>query len=116
MDMKSPKLDCIPCIEAKLFKAPYDPASGAETKIGELTHVDLWGKYDIKSIHGNQYYLLLIDDTTRHITIEFLRKKNQATQKVKDYIMYLKARCASPYAICLDHSTEFVNEDLQTWT
>jgi hypothetical protein len=60
-------------MEAKLFEAPYGPATGAETKVGELTQVDLWGKYDIKSIHGNQYYLLLIDDAARHITVEFLK-------------------------------------------
>ena len=79
-------------------------------------HVDLWGKYDIKLINGNQYYLLLIDDTARHITVEFLKKKSQAAQKIKDYIMYLKARGTSPCAIRMDCGTEFVNNDLQTWT
>ena len=116
VDTKSPKPDCIACTEAKLFEAPYGPTSHTETKIRELTHVDLWGKYDIRSIHGNQYYLLLIDDAARHITVEFLKRKSQAVQKVKDYMMYLKARGASPCAICMDRGTEFVNEDLWTWT
>ena len=116
MDQKSPKSDCIPCTEAKLFEALYGPASGVETKVGELMHVNLWGKYEIKSIHGNQYYLLLIDDTAWHIKVKFLKKKSQAAQKIKDYMMYLKARGASPCAICMDCGTEFVNEDLQTWT
>ena len=116
VDQKSPKPDCIPCMEAKLFEAPYGPASGVDTKVGELTHVDLWGKYEIKSIHGNQYYLLLIDDAARHITVKFLKKKSQAAQKIKDYMMYLKARGASPCAIRMDRGTEFVNEDLRTWT
>ena len=116
VDTKSPKPDCIACTEAKLFEAPYGPASRAETKVGELTHVDLWGKYDVRSIHGNQYYLLLIDDAARHITVEFLKRKSQAAQKVKDYMMYLKARGASPCAIRMDRGTEFVNEDLRTWT
>ena len=79
-------------------------------------HVNLWGKYDIKSINGNQYYLLLIDNAARHITVEFLKKKSQATQKIKDYIIYLKARGTSPCAICMDYGTEFVNDDLHTWT
>jgi hypothetical protein len=36
--------------------------------------MDLLGKYDIASIHGNQYYLLMmIDDITRNITVEFLK-------------------------------------------
>jgi hypothetical protein len=103
-------------MEAKLFKAPYSLAIGTETKVGELMHVNLWGKYDVKSIHGNQYYLLLIDDTARHITVEFLKQKSQAIQKVKDYMIYLKARGTSLYAICIDCGTEFVNEDLWTWT
>ena len=116
VDMKSLKPDCISCIKAKLFEAPYRQVSRMETKIGELMHVDLWGKYDIKSINGNQYYLLLIDNAARHITVKFLKKKSQATQKIKDYIMYLKARGASPCAICIDCGTEFVNDDLRTWT
>jgi hypothetical protein len=41
MDMKSPKPDYIPCMEAKLFEAPYSPVTGVETKVRELIHVDL---------------------------------------------------------------------------
>jgi hypothetical protein len=41
LDTKSPKLDCIPYMEAKLFEAPYSPATGMETKVEELTHIDL---------------------------------------------------------------------------
>jgi hypothetical protein len=53
VDTKSPKQDCIPYIEVKLFEALYGPATGMETKVRELMHVNLWGKYDVKSIHGN---------------------------------------------------------------
>ena len=112
MDQKSPKPDCIPCTEAKLFEALYGPASGVETKVGELTHVNLWGKYEIKSIHGNQYYLLLIDDAAQHTTVEFLKKKSQTAQKIKEYMMYLKARGTSLCAIHIDCSTEFINDNL----
>jgi len=99
IDSCSPKPDCIACTEAKLFEALYGPAMAQDTKVGELKHIDLWGKYNKRSINGNQYYLLLIDDAVRHITIEFLKTKNQAMQKVKQYIAYLKARGASPCAI-----------------
>jgi len=80
IDMHLPKPDCVACTEAKLSKAPYGPASGHQTKPGELTHMDLWGKYNVESIHGNQYYLLMIDDAARYITIEFLKTKDQAVQ------------------------------------
>ena len=58
---------------------------------------------------------MLIDDASRHITIEFLKMKTQATQKVKDYITYLEARGVSPCAIKMDWGTEFLNKNLQSW-
>ena len=109
------KPNCIACTEAKLFEAPYGPALKRETKVGELTHTDLWGKYDKRSINSNQYYILLIDDAARHISIEFLKTKDQAAQKIKQYMAYLKARGASPCAIRMDRGMEFLNENLQTW-
>jgi len=62
IDVNSPKPDCVACTEAKLSEMPYGPMSGHPTKPGELTHMDLWGKYDVASINGNQYYLLMVDD------------------------------------------------------
>ena len=77
IDKNSPKPDCIACIEAKLSKAPYSPVSGRPMKPGKLMHMDLWGKYDITSINGNQYYLLMVDDATQYITVKFLKTKDQ---------------------------------------
>ena len=59
--------------------------------------------------------LLLIDDASCFTTVEFLKTKNQAAQKIKDYMAYLKARDRSPCAIRMDRGTEFVNEELHTW-
>src|SRR5258707_6418294 len=50
VDTSSPKPDCVACTEAKLTVTPYSPSSKRNTKPGELTHVDLWGKYDKASI------------------------------------------------------------------
>ena len=76
VNLLSPKPDCIACIEAKLHEAPYGPTTEKFSKPGELTHIDLWGKYDIMSIHGNSYYLLMVDDASRYITVEFLKAKS----------------------------------------
>ena len=115
IDMNSPKPDCVACTEAKLSEAPYGPASGRQTKPGELTHIDLWGKYDVESIHRNQYYLLMVDDAACYITVEFLKTKDQAAQKIMNYMMYLKTRGKTPCAIHTDRGTEFMNETLKIW-
>jgi hypothetical protein len=51
---------------------PFDKRTEQKTEPGELTHIDLWGKYSITSINGNQYYILFVDDAERFSTMEFL--------------------------------------------
>ena len=113
--MQMPNPDCVTCTEVKLSKAPYGPALVKMTKVGELMHTDIWGRYEKNSINGNHYFLLLINDTSQHVTIKFLKTKDQAVQQVKNYLAYLKARGASPCAIKMDLGTEFLNENLRSW-
>ena len=63
------------CTEAKQHVEPFPKAVNQSTAPGELTHIDLWGKYIVKSINGNQYYLLFVDDAKCYITISFLKEK-----------------------------------------
>jgi len=77
--------------------------------------MDLWGKYDVSSINGHQYNLLLVDDATRYVTVYFLKGKHEAAQHVKNYLTYLHVRGISTHAIRVDRGTEFVNKDLKEW-
>ena len=115
VDTSMDKPDCVACTKAKLARAPYGSTVERFTKPGELVHVDLWGKYDKASIHGNSYYLLLVDDASRFVTVEFLKSKHQAGQQINDYVTHLMARGLLPCVIRMDRGTEFVNEDLRTW-
>ena len=62
VDKTSPKPDCEACIQAKQTIEPFNKTKNQITKPGNITHINLWGKYDIASIHGNQYYILFVDD------------------------------------------------------
>jgi transposase InsO family protein len=77
--------------------------------------MDLWGKYDVSSIHGNQYYLLLVDDATRYVTLHFLKAKSEAGKHIKNYLTYLQVRGNPTHAIRVDRGTEFINKDLIDW-
>src|SRR5215471_14921111 len=111
----SPQPDCIACTEAKQHTEPFPKSINRHTKRGDLTHMDLWGKYATRSINGNHYYILMIDDTTRYTTVEFLKEKNQAAQLVMNYLTYLTAQELKPKAIQIDRGKEFVNERLERW-
>ena len=110
VDTTSDRPDCVACVEGKMLTSPYGPSSKRFSEPGELTHVDLWGKYHIASIHGNYYYLLMVDDASQHVTVEFLKTKDQANERIKNYVTYLMARRRSPCAIRMDRGKEFDNE------
>src|ERR1700678_1646267 len=115
VDIHTPKPDCVACTEAKQSVEPFDQHSETTTEIGDLTHMDLWGKYDIASIHGHHYYLLMVDDTSRYVTTEFLKKKSDAADKVKNYLAHLISHNRKPKAIRIDRGKEFLNEHLTAW-
>src|SRR6202451_4477204 len=115
VDMNTPKPDCVACTEAKQNVEPFPKVTNRNTQTGDLTHIDLWGKYAIRSINGNQYYIVLVDDAQRYITVKFLKEKNQASQAMINYITYLKVRGHKPKAIQIDRGKEFVNEKLERW-
>ena len=45
VDKMTSKPDCRACIESKKSEEPFQKQSKRKTVPGELTHIDLWGKY-----------------------------------------------------------------------
>jgi hypothetical protein len=115
VDTHTPKPDCVTCTEAKQHVEPFPKSTDRTTEPGELTHIDLWGKYAIRSINGNQYYLLFVDNSKRYITVEFLKEKSEAAQEVINYLAHLITQGRRPKAIQIDRGKEFVNEKLTQW-
>ena len=76
VDTTSAKPNCIPCKEAKQTTEPFKGVSHQDIIPGELTHIDLWGKYDVTSINGHQYYILFVDDSAQYIIVGFLKGKD----------------------------------------
>ena len=64
-------------MEAKQSQKPFEAKSEMWWKNkGELTHMDLWGKYDVIFLQEHQYYLLLIDNVIQYVTLYFLKGKH----------------------------------------
>jgi hypothetical protein len=68
MDRNSPKSDCMAYTEAKQSVLPFNKKGDNDMHPGDLTHIDIWGKYNVASINGCQYYLLMVDNTSQFIT------------------------------------------------
>ena len=115
VDDQTLKPNCVACTEVKQHVEPFAKASKWESKPGELTHIDLWGKYSIKSINSNHYYLLFVDDAKRYVTVEFLKEKSEAAQGVINYLTHLITQGKTPKVIQIDGGKEFVNQKLESW-
>src|ERR1700741_3006743 len=107
--------ECVPCIEAKLSERPFSATSPRNLQPGELTHIDVWGKYEIESIEGNRYFVLMVDDSCRYATVYFLKSKDIASLKVKNYLISLQTQGKTPKFIRTDRGREFLNTDLRSW-
>ena len=86
-----------------------------QTKPGELTHIDLWGKYAIFSLQGNQYYIVFVDNAGRWITIDFLKENNQVGKMVKNYLTCLITSGRKLKYIHMDCGKEFLSDQLKEW-
>ena len=81
----------------------------------ELTHIDLWGKYSIRSIQGNYYYVVLVDDNSHWVTVNYLKEKNHAARYIKNYLTLLINQGRKPRAIRVDRGKEFLSDQLKDW-
>jgi len=115
VDQTSPIPDCIACIQAKQTVKLFGPLIQRNTTPRELTHINLWGKYNISSINGLYYYLLMIDNATRYTSLAFLKTKDQAGDKLKQCITHLLTHDKIPCALHLDKGSEFLNANLRDW-
>jgi len=76
IDTRTLKPDCVACTEGKLTVKPFNKSVTCTKEVSELTHIDLWGKYDTTSLHGWQYYILFVDDSSCYTTVKFLKAKS----------------------------------------
>jgi hypothetical protein len=115
VDTRTPKPDCVACTEAKQTEEPFNKSSDRVTEPGELTHIDVWGKYSVASINGNSYYNIFVDDAARFTSINFMKNKKEAVQHVKNYLTRLKTQGKLPKAVRFDNGKEFLNDELKEW-
>jgi hypothetical protein len=56
----------------------------------EIVHTDLYGPSRTRSIQGEHYFMLIIDDYTRMTWVYFLKEKSEAFEKLKAFKTYVE--------------------------
>ena len=69
----------------KYVKAPFPSEDSRATRILELIHIDVSGRFSHLSLGGYEYYITFIDDYSRFTWILFLKTKGEVFQRFKEF-------------------------------
>jgi len=78
-------------------------------------HIDLCGSARIRSVQGDRYFMLLIDDYSRMMWVTFLKEKLEALDKFKVFKVMVESEIGVKIK-CLrsDRGGEFSSGELDT--
>jgi hypothetical protein len=118
VDDDSPRLSqCEACVKAKMTTKPYpQEAQNRCEDPGELTHSDIWGPARVESLQKSKYSILFTDDATRHCKPDFLKSRDEAFQKIKDYVAWVECQYGyTPKIIRVDNAKELTSGAVKAW-
>ncbi|KFD63371.1 hypothetical protein M514_24458 [Trichuris suis] len=105
-------IDCITCVKGKQCRLPFPKLQGKRaTNLLDVVHSDICGPMQVRSFSGARYFISFIDDFSRKSFVYFLKNKNEALQKFKEFVAFVE-RKTSRKVKCLrtDNGREYVNE------
>jgi len=81
-----------------------------------LLHIDLFAPTRSRSISGNRYMFIIVDDFTRYIRVLFLKLKDET---IYEFVKFLKKveneKDFSIINIRSDHGGEFISDLFETF-
>ncbi len=76
---------CVVCCEGKQSRLPFKHKGSRATDLLEVVHSDLCGPMEVKSLGGSRYFLLFEDDCSRMSFVYFLKAKDEAIDRFKEF-------------------------------
>nr|KAJ0190081.1 hypothetical protein LSAT_V11C800430260 [Lactuca sativa] len=106
---------CSACEQGKQTKSSFKPKSCSSISVPlHLLHMDLFGPIPVRSLGGNKYTLVVVDEFTRFTWVIFLKKKSQAAQEIISLIRKNETLTGLKVKqLRSDHGTEFRNSTLE---
>ncbi|CAI5474025.1 unnamed protein product [Closterium sp. Yama58-4] len=104
----SPAPPCIPCVEGRQRAAPHSSSFPPTEAPLQTLHLDVWGPARVQGQGRERYFLLVVDDYTRHTTVFPLRSKGQVPDVLIPWIravrLQLRERFQSDFPVLRLHS------------
>ncbi|CAI5983811.1 unnamed protein product [Closterium sp. NIES-65] len=75
-----PGPNCVPCVEGQQRAAPHSTEFPPTEAPLQTLHMDVWGPACVSGQGRERYFLLVVDDYSRHTTVFPLRSKGDVTE------------------------------------
>ena len=73
---------------AKQKKLPFN--NSRATCRFELLHFDLWGQFGTSSIHGDQFFLTIVDNYSRFCWTIMLKSKSEVCTSIQIFFAFIE--------------------------
>jgi len=84
--LKNEHVDCEACALGRMHKDEFPSNLNRRKRdILELVHTDICGMMQTRSLGGDYYLLLFVDDCTRYTWVYSLKKKSHTFEYFKEY-------------------------------
>ena len=107
---------CDVCHRVKQTRNSFTLNEIIASKLFDLIHCDLWGKYHTPSLSGCHYFLCIVDDFSRATWVYLLRDKIKMYDHIVQFCCMVKTQFGKHVQrVRSDNGTEFTRGKLQEY-
>ena len=99
---------CECCMSANANRHPFGTSDSMATRPLALIHVDIGGPLRVRTPSGGRFYVVIMDDYSRHATVHVIKAKGEAWPLVEQYVTEQQTQHRLPVqAVRTDGGSEF---------